>query len=88
MALGALDLQRRALLQTLVIGVDDATPHSLSAVAQRDLKRWAELTGPNEGVFVHPGADETGAVLMARAVLGISGQRAPLVAIVSTAWIP
>ena len=83
MALGALDLHRRALLQTLVIGVDDATPHSLSAVAQRDLQRWAELTGPPEDVFVHPGADETGAALMARAVLGLSGQRAPRIAIVS-----
>ncbi|MCK0115950.1 DUF4127 family protein [Isoptericola sp. S6320L] len=81
LALAALDLHRRGLLTTLVVGVDDAAQRSLSALAQEDLARWAGLLGTGHRAVVHPGADETGAVLVARAVLAASAVAPPRVAV-------
>ncbi|WP_052366753.1 DUF4127 family protein [Paraoerskovia marina] len=81
LALAALDLRRRDLLTGLVIGVDDATGTSLSARAQADLDRWVDVVGLRDDVLVHPGADETGAVLVARCAVDALGAPAPRVAI-------
>ncbi|GAA1735339.1 DUF4127 family protein [Isoptericola hypogeus] len=79
LALAALDLHRRDLLTTLVVGVDDAAERSLSAAAQHDLARWVQVLGTGDRALVHPGADETGAVLVARAVLAASDAAPPRV---------
>lgn len=78
LALAALSMAQRGTLDTLVVGVDDAAQKSLSARAQADLARWSQIAGTTDRVIVHPGADETGAVLVARAIgqhLGLSGPR-------------
>jgi hypothetical protein len=81
LALAAVDLFRRGALASLVVGIDDAAERSLSARAQRDLSRWLAIVGAGPSALVHPGADETGAVLVARAVLAASGAPAPTVAV-------
>lgn len=78
LALAALSMAQRGTLDTLVVGVDDAAQKSLSARAQADLARWSEIVGTTDRVIVHPGADETGAVLVARAIgqhMGVPGPR-------------
>lgn len=81
LALGALDLLRQGRLATLVVGVDDAAPRSLSAAAQEDLTRWVDRLGLGADALVHPGADETGAVLAARALVRTVGRPGPAVAV-------
>ena len=78
LALSTLGMAQRGALDTLVVAVDDAAQKSLSALAQSDLARWSQIVGTTDRVLVHPGADETGAVLVARAIgqhLGLSGPR-------------
>ena len=82
LALAALDLLRHGRLATLVVGVDDAAPRSLSAVAQEDLSRWVDRLGLDDDALVHPGADETGVVLAARALVRLVGDPGPVVAVV------
>lgn len=84
LALAALDLLRHGRLATLVLGVDDAAPRSLSAAAQEDLQRWVDRLGL-EDALVHPGADETGAVLAARALVGLAGGPGPAVSVACAA---
>ena len=81
LALAALDLVRHGRLATLVVGVDDAAPRSLSAVAQAELTRWVDRLGLDHDALVHPGADETGVVLAARALVRLDGRPGPAVAV-------
>ena len=81
LALAALSMAQRGTLDTLVVGVDDAAQKSLSARAQTDLARWSQIVGTTDRVIVHPGADETGAVLVARAIAQHLGLRGPQVAV-------
>lgn len=85
LALAALDLLRHGRLATLVVGVDDAAPRSLSAVAQQDLQRWVDRLGLHADALVHPGADETGAVLAARALVRFADHPTPTVAVACAA---
>ncbi|WAB84366.1 DUF4127 family protein [Microcella daejeonensis] len=68
LGLAALGLVSDGAIARLVVGVDDAVPCSLSALAQRDLANWSARLGVNDRVVVGPGADETGAVLTARLI--------------------
>lgn len=81
LALSALHLAHEGRFASLVIGIDDATTTSLSSAAQRDLDTWVRRLGMADRVLVHPGADETGAVLVARALLRLTGVDTPIVGI-------
>lgn len=81
LALAALGMAQRGTLDTLVVGVDDAALASLSARAQSDLHRWSQIVGATDRVMVHPGADEIGSVLVARAIGAHLGVAGPTVAI-------
>ncbi|SBT42294.1 DUF4127 family protein [Micromonospora auratinigra] len=76
----ALGLAADGVLDTLVVGADDT---ALAAVGTaewqwlRDWTSWLELT---DRVLAHPGADEIGAVLVARA-LTVAAGHAPRVAV-------
>jgi len=82
LAMTALDLLRRNVLASLIIGVDDASPGSLSAAAQHELETWSRIVGTDDRAFIQPGADETAAVLVARAYLRSVGGPPPRVALV------
>lgn len=69
LAHAAIDLANRGRFTSLFIGVDDAAPGSLSALAQRELSRWTALLDAGGRVIVGPGADEAGLVLAVRALI-------------------
>lgn len=81
LALQALELAADGTVGRLVIGIDDAAEESLSAADQRALGDWVDRCELGDRVFVQPGADEIGAVLMARACLEVRGVRTPFIGI-------
>lgn len=74
LGLAAVGLAADGVLQTLVVGVDDADPASLSAGEAASLREWADRLRLDT-VLVQPGTDETGAVLVARALACAAGVR-------------
>ncbi|WP_016907662.1 DUF4127 family protein [Streptomyces xiaopingdaonensis] len=69
--LAALGLAADATLQTLLITADDTAERSAGSLEQHWLAHWKRVLGDAvDGVLMHPGADEVGSVLVARAVLG------------------
>ncbi|MCY7403129.1 MAG: DUF4127 family protein [Cryobacterium sp.] len=81
LALQAVELAADNTVGRLVIGIDDAAEESLSAADQRALGDWVDRCELGDRVFVQPGADEIGAVLVARACLAVRGVRAPIIGI-------
>lgn len=67
LAMAAIGMAVEGTLQTLLVAVDDAAPGTLSDADARALATWAERTAVGH-VLVQPGTDETGAVLVARAL--------------------
>ena len=82
LALRALGLAADGTIGRLVIGIDDAAEESLSAADQRALGGWVDRCELGDRVSIQPGADEIGAVLVARACLEVRGVRAPQIGIV------
>lgn len=68
LALGAVGMVADGTLRRLFVGVDDAVPGSLSERDQMAIGEWIGRLGVTSRARVAPGADETGAVLTARAV--------------------
>lgn len=81
LALAALELTSRNAIDRLVIGIDDASEQSLSASEQHNLENWVERLELAERAVVQPGADEIGAVLVARACLDILAVGKPRVGV-------
>lgn len=77
LSLFALELVGDGVIDRLVIGIDDAAEASLSASDQDQLNGWVDRRELGDHVFVQPGADEVGAVLVARACLDVLGVTAP-----------
>ncbi|MFG1829863.1 DUF4127 family protein [Micromonospora chersina] len=76
----ALGLAADGVLDTLVVGADDTAVAAVGTAEWQWLRTWTswlELTGR---VLAHPGADEIGAVLVARALAGAAGH-SPRVAV-------
>ncbi|WP_160141387.1 DUF4127 family protein [Microbacterium sp. SLBN-154] len=67
-ALGAVGMVADGTLRRLFVGVDDAVPGSLSERDQMAVVEWIARLGVTSRARVAPGADETGAVLTARAI--------------------
>lgn len=80
LGLVALGLTADGTIRRLAVGIDDAVPGSLSSEAQRDLDSWSNRLRLADRVTVGPGADETAAVLTARAIADDVGA-APRVAL-------
>jgi hypothetical protein len=55
----------------LLVGIDDSVTGGLSEREAADLRRWARWLEADERVLVHPGADESGTVLVARAAADV-----------------
>ena len=85
LALAALDLLRQRRLTTLIVGVDDAAPRSLSAVAQAELAGWVDRLGLHDHARGDPGAAETGGGRAPRARVHPTGRPGPVVAVVCAA---
>lgn len=72
--LAALDLQWHGVIQQLAITADDTATFSAGSAEQALLNYWRELR-PSELVDMYPGADETGATMVARTLVSASGER-------------
>lgn len=71
--LAALELQWDGVLTHLALTADDTAEFSAGSAEQDWFGYWQALAGPGLPVVSYPGADETGAVLMARALLAAAG---------------
>jgi len=72
--LSCLDLLSRGVVDTLFVTADDTAPYAAGTLEQRWLAHWARAL-PLAGTFLmHPGADEVGAILVARALVRSSGR--------------
>ena len=70
--LGVLDLHWTGVIDTLAITADDTAAYSAGSAEQEILRYWRILC-PSPALEIYPGADETGAVLVARAIVDQSG---------------
>ncbi|MFE4468899.1 DUF4127 family protein [Leifsonia sp. NPDC056824] len=67
--LETLALHERGDLDTLAITADDTAPHSAGSAEQVWLRHWRRALPGGRSVMMYPGADEVGAVLVARALV-------------------
>lgn len=70
--LSSIDLRADGVLDHLVVTADDTARYSAGSVEQAWLAYWGMLD-PAMQVPIYPGADETGAVLVGRALTMLSG---------------
>lgn len=77
--LASLALHENGELDTLALTADDTAPHSAGSAEQVWLRHWCRALPGGRSVMMYPGADEVGAVLVARAL--ISDMKPPTVAI-------
>jgi hypothetical protein len=66
--LEALKLHAEGVLDPLLITADDTAVHSAGSAEQGWLRHWARALGVAGTLLMYPGADEVGAVLVARAL--------------------
>ncbi|MGH3728826.1 MAG: DUF4127 family protein [Micromonosporaceae bacterium] len=71
----ALSMAADGQLQTLVIGADDSAGTVVGAAEWRWLRSWVDWLECGDRVLAHPGADEIGSVLTARALARAAGVR-------------
>lgn len=83
--LAALGLVHNHTLTSLLVGIDDAAPASLSATDQRAAMIWSGRLELTDRVFVQPGADESAAVLVARALVHLVEVGPPRIAVACAA---
>ncbi|MFF2052608.1 DUF4127 family protein [Leifsonia sp. NPDC058194] len=66
--LAALTLHEERTVETLTLTADDTAPYSAGSAEQVWLRHWARALPRGHEVLMYPGADEVGAVLVARAL--------------------
>ncbi|GIT81185.1 hypothetical protein LLS1_28540 [Leifsonia sp. LS1] len=66
--LAALALHEEGIVETLTLTADDTAPYSAGSAEQVWLRHWARALPHGRDVLMYPGADEVGAVLVARAL--------------------
>ena len=66
--LAALALHEEGTVETLTLTADDTAPYSAGSAEQVWLRHWARALPRGGEVLMYPGADEVGAVLVARAL--------------------
>ncbi|TWJ21647.1 DUF4127 family protein [Micromonospora endolithica] len=76
----ALSLAAEGVLDTLVVGADDTALAAVGTAEWRWLRTWAGWLELGDRAPAHPGADEIGAVLVARALTRAAGH-APRLAV-------
>ncbi|MEO7375683.1 MAG: DUF4127 family protein, partial [Nakamurella sp.] len=74
--LHALGLATDGVVQTLVLTADDTAVAGVGSAEHEWLRHWVDWLEVGDRVLTYPGADEVGAVLVARALVGAAG--APL----------
>jgi hypothetical protein len=67
--LRCLDLAQVGTFTTLALTADDTAEHSVGSAEQTWLRHWMRMLPAGRRVHMYPGADEVGAVLVARAIL-------------------
>lgn len=78
--LSALELHEEGVIETLALTTDDTAPHSAGSAEQLWLRYWSRALPAGGSVLMYPGADEVGAVLVARALTTAVGPPAFTVA--------
>ncbi|MFC0006550.1 DUF4127 family protein [Micromonospora siamensis] len=76
----ALGLAADGVLDTLVVGADDTAVAAVGTAEWQWLRTWTGWLELGDRVLAHPGADEIGAVLVARALTAAAG-RSPRIAV-------
>lgn len=71
--LAVLALHEEGVIETLTLTADDTAPYSAGSAEQTWLRHWARALPRGREVLMYPGADEVGAVLVARALSGAVG---------------
>lgn len=74
--LSALDLVEDGTLAFLAITADDTAPFAAGSAEQVWLRHWMRMLPTGRQVLMYPGADEVGAVLVARALAANAAVRA------------
>ncbi len=72
--LAAIDLLASRTLDTLLVTADDTAEYAGGSVEQIWLRHWGRAFGPAGTLLMYPGADEVGAVLVARALARTAGE--------------
>lgn len=81
--LAALSLAADGVLDTLLVTADDTAQRSAGSLEQLWLGHWQQaLASAGQSVLTHPGADEVGSALVARALLPLLGVVPPRIAVV------
>lgn len=66
--LSSIALHEEGVIGTLALTADDTAPHSAGSAEQLWLRHWCRALPGGRSVLMYPGADEVGAVLVARAL--------------------
>lgn len=72
--LEALRLLAEGVVDPLLITADDTAVHSAGSVEQSWLRHWSRALQPDGTLLMYPGADEVGAVLVARSLAAGHGR--------------
>ncbi|MFF1879596.1 DUF4127 family protein [Leifsonia sp. NPDC058230] len=71
--LASLGLHEEGVIETLALTADDTAPYSAGSAEQVWLRHWTRALPSGRSVLMYPGADEVGAVLVARAIAAVAG---------------
>ncbi len=71
--LSSIALHEEGVIDTLALTADDTAPHSAGSAEQLWLRHWCRALPGGKSVLMYPGADEVGAVLVARALTSVAG---------------
>ena len=71
--LSSIAMHEESFIDTLALTADDTAPHSAGSAEQVWLRHWCRALPNGETVLMNPGADEVGAVLVARALTSVAG---------------
>lgn len=74
--LSSIALHEESFIDTLALTADDTAPHSAGSAEQVWLRHWCRAFPNGKSVLMYPGADEVGAVLVARALTAVAGSPA------------
>ncbi len=71
--LASIAVHERGAINTLALTADDTAPFSAGSAEQVWLRHWCRALPDGSSVLMYPGADEVGAVLVARALTSQAG---------------
>lgn len=74
--LSTMVLHEEGVIDTLALTADDTAPYSAGSAEQVWLRHWKRGLPNGDSILMNPGADEVGAVLVARALTEVTGSPA------------